>query len=80
MPPNLPARTLSHTSSTPSPTRRNSYNYDDEEPLEERLGRYAREHCIIREDETLGEWPWALGEEPPPWGLMCRRCGRKPAA
>lgn len=29
-----------------------SYNYD-EEPLEERVGKYAREHLIIREDEEM---------------------------
>ncbi len=30
-----------------------SYNYD-EEPLEERVGKYAREHLIIREEDEQG--------------------------
>ncbi|KAG2494950.1 hypothetical protein HYH03_006885 [Edaphochlamys debaryana] len=32
---------------------RQEYNYD-EEPLEERVGKYARDHLIIRDEEAAG--------------------------
>jgi hypothetical protein len=47
--------------SPPSSVRR--YNYD-EEPLEERVGKYAREHLIIRDEDGFGEGGMGLGPGP----------------
>ncbi|PNW72318.1 hypothetical protein CHLRE_16g673150v5 [Chlamydomonas reinhardtii] len=41
-----------HMHQVPPDFRVPRYNYD-EEPLEERVGKYAREHLIIREDEEM---------------------------